>query len=201
MCFTVYRSDSVLARLSKPATGGHLAAAASFNVASNLAAAWGYSYTDAIQKVYHPRNYAVCTPADGTKPCWLQLAKAVDCATLLNEYESTLKTHVAVFPPPRDIPSHLRDEFLLNNFTELRSYYLKQEDRSPNVTVQVWTMDTIKDFMQRTKAGLDVGHYGTGMMPSYQALRCHPVQGLAGAVFGTERPWLEGMLFALGGFS
>jgi hypothetical protein len=198
MCFTVYSSDSVLARVSKPFSGGPLAAATAFNAKSKLTAADGFSYSKAIQQVYQPRNYSVCTPANGTMTCWLQLRKEVDCATLFDEYEATLKTHVPVFPPPKELPSHLRDEFLLQNLTRLRSYYFKQADYSPDATVQVWTLDTIKGFMQKAKKGHAVGHYKKGMLTIYPAIHCHPIEGLAGAIFGTEAPWLEGLLFALG---
>jgi hypothetical protein len=76
--------------------------------------------------------------------------------------------------------------------------YRAQMSHAPTAEVPVWTQDTIKDVMAKTKARVPVGSYGRASLPVYQALDCHGVKGLQGAVFGTEIPWLEGMLFAYG---
>jgi hypothetical protein len=52
--------------------------------------------------------------------------------------------------------------------------------------------------LEKAKARLPVGPYNQASMPIYQALDCHPVKGMKGAVFGSEAPWLEAMLFAAG---
>jgi hypothetical protein len=157
LSFLEWHSEGDQSQLVIPLQGGLDVEA--LEVATAGSAAWGYDYTSAIQQLYQPRGYTVCKLPDATIPCWLPLATEVDCATLFDEYAKTLKTHAPVFPTPRELPSHLRDEFLLNNFTQLSSFYVRQPDYAPDATVPVWTQDTIKDFMQRAKAGLAVGHY------------------------------------------
>jgi hypothetical protein len=172
-------------------------AAEALHVAHVGSAAWGYSYARAIQTVYHSKGYTLC--ALSMESCWLQLARTVDCAAMFNDYIETLQKHIPLYPTPKELPSHLRDEFLLQNLTLLSSFYTPQPDYAPDAAAPVWTQDTIKGFMQQTAARMPVGHYGKASMPLYQALTCHPVAGLEGAVFGSEIPWLEGLLIASGG--
>lgn len=157
-------------------------------------------YRRVAKEVYEPANYALCPTAysNGREQCWPQLTTPVDCVALFNDYLHVLETHQPVFPGPSQLPADQRDTFLLQNYTKLTSMYFGQMTHAPSAEVPVWTLDTIKDVMAKTKARQAVGSYNVASMPIYQALDCHAVEGLRGAVFGTEIPWLEGMLFAYG---
>jgi hypothetical protein len=219
LCFSVYNSDRTTTQLAEP--GSVAAAPRPFKSAlqrsvqpaanppvllypqpgandSKAVLTSALDYTSAFHQVYQPHSYAVCPPPEGHQPCWLQLSKEVDCAALFDDYQKVLETHVPVFPAPRDLPQHLRDEFLLYNFTKISTFYFPQLSHAPNAEVPVWTNDTLKEYIIKAKARVQVGGYNKASLPIYQALDCHPVQGLTGAVFGTEKPWLEGMLFASG---
>lgn len=153
-------------------------------------------YRRVYSEVYAPHQYEVCH-VDG-QTCWPQLTKDVDCAALMRDYRALLETYVPVVPGPREIPAAQRDEFLLNNWTLLSPMYMAQMSHSAHAPVPVWTSDTIKDFVQKAEARVAVGGYGWAALPIYTALDCHPVTGLQGAVFGTENPWVEALLFTFG---
>lgn len=161
-------------------------------------------YRRVIRDVYEPAQYAVCplnrAAGDSSSQhlCWPQLTKQVDCAGLFNEYLHVLETHQPVLPGPNQLPADQKDEFLLQNYTQLSSMYRSQMSHAPTAEVPVWTSETIQSFVEKTKARVAVGSYNQASWPIYQALDCHAVKGLKGAVFGTEIPWLEGMLFAYG---
>lgn len=66
------------------------------------------------------------------------------------------------------------------------------------VDVPNWTEAMFDPLVDAARARRHVGHYGNVCFHIYQALDCHPISGFSGAVFGTEAPWLEAILFAFG---
>lgn len=155
-------------------------------------------YRAIVRTVYRPNNFSVCVPASDTPQCWLQLSTTVQCQDLFKEYLQLLEQHQPVFPPPRGIRMQDKATFLLNGFTTFRNLYIQQQDYAPDADIPVWNQAMLDAWMHKVKLRQPVGHYFTDSLSIYQALDCHPVKGSTGAVFGTEVPWLEAILFAYG---
>lgn len=158
-------------------------------------------YRDVYCEVYEPQGYTVCPTSTSNIQCWLPLAKSVDCKLLFDDYLHVLNHHTPVFPAPRELKAGEEGDFLLGGYTILSSLYFAQLSHAPNAPAPVWTADSIRNFTVQAQARQPMGAYGHGALNVYQALDCHPVKGLRGAVFGSETPWLEAILFVYGKIS
>lgn len=158
-------------------------------------------YTDVNSNLYSLANYTVCPRQhpSNVAVCWPRLHKAVNCRRLFDEYEQSLRNHVRVYPPPKDLKPGYEQEFLLNGYTVLTSLYFQQEEYAPDAQSPIWGAAFIADMVAAAKARKpSLGIYGEAVQDVYRALDCHPVSGTHGAVFGTEVPWIEAVLFAWG---
>lgn len=155
-------------------------------------------YRNAYKDVYKPANYTVCE-GKHVSECWPRLHKVVDCRRLFDEYEHLLANHVRVHPPPKQLAAGQEQAYLLNGYTSLKSVYYLQESHAPDAEVPIWTAEYIGGMAKEAKARKpSLGNYGESVQHVYLALDCHPVQGLHGAVFGTQYPWVESVIFAWG---
>lgn len=161
-------------------------------------------YSKVYSAVYLPANFSTCLQAAGlvgirAPQCWLRLQTKVNCQQLFKDYLGLLTSHVPVFPSPSTLPEQRKQDFLLNGFTQLSSYYIAQPDYAPGAAVPVWDAAYVNSLVKQAEARASpFGNYGGSVGHIYQALDCHPVKGQTGAVFGSEHPWVEAVLFAFG---
>jgi hypothetical protein len=157
-------------------------------------------YRAVFAEVYAPRHYSVCKTAKGPT-CWPRLQVAVDCQQLFAEYGRILHAHVPVAPAPRQLPAGQEAEFLLNGYSLLSESYHAEPNWAPGAAVVEWKADYIQGLVQEAKSRKSpFGIYGNEVQHMYAAIECHGIKGLHGAVFGTEEPWVEAILFAHGKF-
>lgn len=104
------------------------------------------------------------------------------------------------WPPPRDMPEVMRDEFL--GFREdevlLTKQYHQERFSGGKAATPVWTVKSIESMKKQSMDGKLIGNYGgkgTAKLRGYAAKYC---KGKHVAVVGSKSPWLEAVLLGAG---
>jgi len=157
-------------------------------------------YRGAYEQIYRPQNLSACqAPASvGHVQCWPLLAKDVNCESLFTEYIYVLQHHQPLFPPPKQMLAEYKDMYLLKGLAHFKEFYFEQSSHAPDAKVPVWTESMLNPLVELARSRKQMGSYPRAIFSIYEALDCHPIGGLSGAVFGTDVPWAEAILFAFG---
>jgi hypothetical protein len=104
------------------------------------------------------------------------------------------------WPPPREIPVLLRDEFTQYGQLPGKSrMYIARRFAGTTAFTAVWETEQMIQLITRHKKGQRIGGYGLYEENSLKAA-CHKysIQGKDGAVIGSETPWVEAIIFSGG---
>jgi hypothetical protein len=153
-----------------------------------------------VLEFYRKNGFKACQTSVPKGECWLSLTKYVDCTKLFQQYLTTMATHKPVSPAPENMPPEWKDLYLLDGAVELDSWYISEVSADtgtgPALVLSQQHLDNLTAIAKTRPDSF--GPYNTHVRAIYGALDCHPVSGLAGAVFGTRDPWVEALLLANG---
>lgn len=111
------------------------------------------------------------------------------CSTLFQKQMNELRNHTIVWPPPRDIPVELFDQFtFMNEFPVFDQYYAEEHD----ITSMVWDSELIDSFRTREST---CGPYTSPICEELAKDFHHLIRGKRGLIVGSLTPWAEGLLF------
>lgn len=156
------------------------------------------NYSHSYQNLYSPLGYHVC---DRGSQCWLFLKREINCSSLFLELLQSFQMK-PLWPPPHihNLSSDLRHEFLLGSASKLSTWYIA-EPGGDGSGVLVWKEnDAVFAYtQQRCRQNLSFPPYVDSVRLSV-ALRKHAsiVNGLKGAVFGSQTSWVEAVAFFYG---
>ena len=105
------------------------------------------------------------------------------------------------WPPPKDIPDVMREEYLgFNNEQDVKlekEYYMERFSGGKAAT-PLWTVESIEKMKQQSVKGKLIGNYGgmgTAKLQAYAAKYC---KGKHVGVVGSKSPWVEAILLGVG---
>lgn len=127
------------------------------------------------------------------------VASGVSCCTLFAH--PLLDAPAVRWPPPRDIPEVMRDEFLGfrgDDGVALANHHYEERFSGGKAATPVWTVESIERMKQQSLEGKLIGNYGgkgTAKLRAYAAKYCG---GKHVAVVGSKSPWVEAILLGVG---
>jgi hypothetical protein len=111
------------------------------------------------------------------------------CSTLFQKQIDDLRNNTKVWPPPRNIPEELYEQFtFLNEFPVFDQYYAEEDD----VMSMEWESGLIDLF--RTQEST-CGPYRSPICEELAKDFHHLIRGKRGLIIGSLSPWAEGLLF------
>uniref|UniRef100_A0A1I7UTW8 Methyltransf_11 domain-containing protein n=1 Tax=Caenorhabditis tropicalis TaxID=1561998 RepID=A0A1I7UTW8_9PELO len=149
----------------------------------------GFVTLDEInEKVYRPLGYQI-TEYKFPIPK-LQLINEATCDTVFSEW---LKVSREPQPetPPKSIPGWRMNEFLMNGYAGLDSYYFNDKNAAGSDKPHNW--DRISKLMKYSKMDLANLAYGIESASVYHAMAAHRLDEMSGVVIGSMQPWVEVM--------
>jgi hypothetical protein len=126
------------------------------------------------------------------------IRKTIDCSYVMNRMRSAKPAKE--WPPPRDIPSNIHDEFTQHGqLPHKHTMYLSERYSGTSAFTAVWKAEQMEELIAKHKNGQSIGGYGLYEENSLRdAVQKYSILGKGGAVIGSASPWVEAILFANG---
>ncbi|WKY08000.1 hypothetical protein Q1695_007471 [Nippostrongylus brasiliensis] len=141
--------------------------------------------TSLEEDVFHPNNFRIVSTAGLLYT--LDFIEKPSCQKVFNDWLAIARSNNQYDTPPRDIPTELKDQYLLNNHVTLQKIYA---DTHPNKKDRVWSM--IPQWMELPENELHkISAYGVHGKAVYHAFKHYPIHNKVGFVVGSESPWVE----------
>jgi len=128
-----------------------------------------------------------------------EVRKQVDCEGL---FSNTLNDAPAkMWPPPRDIPTSMFDDFTLNGTATVQKWWFEQQYSGQDMRNNIWTATDVNKQISLAREGKLSGTYGietTRRLYRFIEKHADTVRGKRLFVIGSEKPWVEAILLQLG---
>jgi hypothetical protein len=127
-----------------------------------------------------------------------QRDKTINCSYVMKRM--VLAKPATEWPPPREIPDPLQDEFTQHGQMPGKSkWYFARRFSGTTARTAVWKAEHMARLITQHKKGKRIGAYGLYEENSLKAaIYKYSIKGKDGAVIGSESPWVEAILFASG---
>ncbi|WKX89399.1 hypothetical protein Q1695_008783 [Nippostrongylus brasiliensis] len=137
------------------------------------------------EEVFYPNNFRIVSTTGLLYT--LDFIKKPSCQKVFNDWLAIARSNNQYDTPPRDIPTALKEQYLLNNHVALKMIY---SDTHPKKEDSVWSM--IPQWMELPENDLyKISAYGLRGKAVYHAFKHYPIHNKVGFVVGSERPWVE----------
>lgn len=100
-------------------------------------------------------------------------------------------------PPPREIPSHLKNEFTMNGKTRVVKCYRDDYTNKIDINKTQFTKAKFKEWLDRAKAKKPA-YYGITDRWLFDCLDKYPISKKKVVVMGSESPWYESICLSYG---
>jgi hypothetical protein len=111
------------------------------------------------------------------------------CSSLFQKQIDDYRNYSRTWPPPRNIPDELYDQFtFLNEFPVFDQYFAEEND----IRSMVWNSELVESFRTReSTCGPYTSPICEELVKDFQPL----IRGKRGLIVGSLTPWAEGLLF------
>ena len=102
--------------------------------------------------------------------------------------------------PPKEIPPRLRSDFTLGGVVPIKKRYFSQTYLKKVAKTAIWSRQLVEDMKKLALVGQLEGNYGADETNHLKSALAHAagVQGGRILVIGSENPWVEATLLAVG---
>jgi hypothetical protein len=112
------------------------------------------------------------------------------CTNLFHKQVLEFQNNTKVWPPPRQIPDDLYEQFTyFNHFKTFDQYYAEEAP----ITDSHWSQELIEEYRSRNRKFC--GPYPTEICGETVEKYQHLIAGKRGLILGSITPWAEAMLF------
>jgi hypothetical protein len=125
--------------------------------------------------------------------------KSFDCMDLYRNRHNDAPT--PMWPSPSTIPESLLHDFTTNGAAVVKNWYLEERYSGTTGMQPTWTLEEIEGMKALALQNKLPGNYGwpvTSMIWSMLTKHAHLLRGRHAFVIGSETPWLEAQLLAVG---